>query len=888
MRWSMRRSAKGLGAQASPAPPAPVPDADPAARPLPASRPAWVALPPMAQSWSVHPPLTSVPQAMATARPITYRPPRETSEGRPEPGRVVGLASVLPQSAPATGPMAPAAIPAQYRTEPPLRHAPTRPLVDHAPLTQAVDAYVGEPVAPTPVAPAPPAPTFFPTQAPPRTESTVRAVTDAGTAFQEALANLATSGHARYVEGGQTEPSPAPAKPAAQGLQAPVSPAPRIDPHEERRRDTPALTHRRNTLAQSRRLGLGAPIDSMPVPGEQAPLGETPTHRSVDPTPSTGPAEPPPTPVAAERPNAPAASGQIDSADATVSGTGRSEPGQHRSADGGTDDFGVPPRISPLAPPILVRPISDPTVRPVLRTAPLVYRATARPQLAPVEPRVIERAVITRAPQDLVQALRASHGIDVRDVEVRRDTAAGSEASRRGARAFTRGATVHLPESAGEVGATATRALLAHELVHAAQQRRLGGALPAEHTVEGRALEAEAVAAELSYGGSPELTSEDPLRHAPANVSASWVEGRITQHALDRSPPPSPLILSDPQIYEVKYAAEEVVREAIQTGQLSGSGGGYSGGSGAQDGTHGVGIGGAQSEAQFDQQMLMAINIQRTHQGLGRIASIDDLSSVDREVMHRQYTAADAANDRQRMQTELRHDLGLPPLGHTGTNSAATPGAPVVLPEHVADAALAGPSQSHARGAVPAAAGSSAAAAASMRPAGRGGREPQGVGIGGARTRDEFDAQMLMAINAQQGPHGRHYSLISELPSNDRILLDRQWTAQYAQYEQDVASYHFTQAMQEQAASHQTETSPAHAAPAASTARMASAAIAVRGHGTSAAVPATLRPNGQTETPVESLDLTKLSVQMYSRLRSQMRTELLVDRERAGLLTDFS
>jgi hypothetical protein len=39
--------------------------------------------------------------------------------------------------------------------------------------------------------------------------------------------------------------------------------------------------------------------------------------------------------------------------------------------------------------------------------------------------------------------------------------------------------------------------------------------------------------------------------------------------------------------------------------------------------------------------------------------------------------------------------------------------------------------------------------------------------------------------------------------------------------------------------------------------------------------------------PASRLDLDELSDRLYDRLRSRLRTELLVDRERAGLLTDF-
>jgi hypothetical protein len=41
------------------------------------------------------------------------------------------------------------------------------------------------------------------------------------------------------------------------------------------------------------------------------------------------------------------------------------------------------------------------------------------------------------------------------------------------------------------------------------------------------------------------------------------------------------------------------------------------------------------------------------------------------------------------------------------------------------------------------------------------------------------------------------------------------------------------------------------------------------------------------EIDLDKIDLTELTARIYDRLRSRLRLELLVDRERAGLLTDF-
>jgi hypothetical protein len=67
---------------------------------------------------------------------------------------------------------------------------------------------------------------------------------------------------------------------------------------------------------------------------------------------------------------------------------------------------------------------------------------------------------------------------------------------------------------------------------------------------------------------------------------------------------------------------------------------------------------------------------------------------------------------------------------------------------------------------------------------------------------------------------------------------------------------------------------------------------AVAGAGTAGSHEATrheghVGPSGHETIDLEHLDLDDLSSRIYSRLRSKLRLELLVDRERAGFLTDF-
>jgi hypothetical protein len=50
---------------------------------------------------------------------------------------------------------------------------------------------------------------------------------------------------------------------------------------------------------------------------------------------------------------------------------------------------------------------------------------------------------------------------------------------------------------------------------------------------------------------------------------------------------------------------------------------------------------------------------------------------------------------------------------------------------------------------------------------------------------------------------------------------------------------------------------------------------------------AAVRENGAGEIDLDLIDMEDLARRVYLRLRSRLRTELLVDRERAGLLPDY-
>jgi hypothetical protein len=138
--------------------------------------------------------------------------------------------------------------------------------------------------------------------------------------------------------------------------------------------------------------------------------------------------------------------------------------------------------------------------------------AGAEQPLQPLVPAPVRQESV---PAELATAMRQTHDADVSDVPVVRGPAVSAEARSRGARAFTRGGKVHLPDEAGPLTSPKARGLIAHELVHAVQQRTLGLSLPSPSSEHGQALEADAVAVERFYAGETSAPEPQPLIHAP-------------------------------------------------------------------------------------------------------------------------------------------------------------------------------------------------------------------------------------------------------------------------------------------------------------------------------------------------------------------------------------
>ena len=120
-------------------------------------------------------------------------------------------------------------------------------------------------------------------------------------------------------------------------------------------------------------------------------------------------------------------------------------------------------------------------------------------------------AYTERVPDDLRTIMRNAYGVDVGDQVVHRGSDVTDEARQLGARAFARDGEVFVPIDAGPLDEARAKSLLAHELTHAAQQRRRTAPLPADGSVEGLALEAEAQRAERFVRGDPGAPAPGPM-----------------------------------------------------------------------------------------------------------------------------------------------------------------------------------------------------------------------------------------------------------------------------------------------------------------------------------------------------------------------------------------
>ena len=241
----------------------------------------------------------------------------------------------------------------------------------------------------------------------------------------------------------------------------------------------------RPTLGQSRRLGLGAPITSLPA--------------GVQPT-----VTPPAAPLDLPRPSA-------------VQRKAQEAPRGQPAARTETSTKSAP-QVSSA--PAVARPLSQAAPRPAtVQSAPLV---SARPLRTRVQraPLTASRPVRTRDEpgEDGAAPVSAS------PVKVHRGTVASEMAETLDAKAFTHQGEIYLPPSAGPMGSPTARSLIAHEMTHVAQQRAYGSRLPQEHTSHGQDLEQKAAAAERHPDlplAQPPARATEPTEHKAEDMAAA-------------------------------------------------------------------------------------------------------------------------------------------------------------------------------------------------------------------------------------------------------------------------------------------------------------------------------------------------------------------------------
>jgi hypothetical protein len=204
----------------------------------------------------------------------------------------------------------------------------------------------------------------------------------------------------------------------------------------------------------------------------------------------------------------------------------------------------APPAARPagLGAPIVPRPAATPPRPPLRLPAPTVQRAETRPRRLPAAdpapdapPRVPASAHlrtllgarglhVQRAsepvPAEVRTSLEPQLGVDLSGLRVHRGEESSQMAEALDARAFTVGGEVHVPASQGSLTSGSGQALLAHELVHVAQQRKLGPNLPEESSPQGRELESEARAMEQTWLAPASVVPPVPLL-SPAPVPAA-------------------------------------------------------------------------------------------------------------------------------------------------------------------------------------------------------------------------------------------------------------------------------------------------------------------------------------------------------------------------------
>jgi hypothetical protein len=119
------------------------------------------------------------------------------------------------------------------------------------------------------------------------------------------------------------------------------------------------------------------------------------------------------------------------------------------------------------------------------------------------------------AARAVAAAVGRLHRADVSDVRIERGDEAERLTATAKARAVTRDGEVFIPAAQGSLETGRGGGLLAHELTHVIQQRRLGRSVPLEHSPQGRRLEAEASMTEAHVRGDLGAPAPPPAASQP-------------------------------------------------------------------------------------------------------------------------------------------------------------------------------------------------------------------------------------------------------------------------------------------------------------------------------------------------------------------------------------
>jgi len=176
--------------------------------------------------------------------------------------------------------------------------------------------------------------------------------------------------------------------------------------------------------------------------------------------------------------------------------------------------LGLPPGLQRT---VVRRRMGAPGARPLGLQAPLDDAATQAAAVRSAEfERAAHQASTEPAPHAVASEVGRLHRADVGNARVHRGEEAERVAADAHARAVTRGGEVFIPDAAGRLDTGSGRGLLAHELTHVIQQRRLGTSVPLEHSPAGRRLESEASITERHIRGDAGAPAPTPAAAQPA------------------------------------------------------------------------------------------------------------------------------------------------------------------------------------------------------------------------------------------------------------------------------------------------------------------------------------------------------------------------------------